>query len=91
MIQIPWELYFSLLDRVITNPQSYRMSKEQVDLAWNYAYRFFFEYPHPFPWHLLRLWNDVDDNPLEQVLSRQGQQKFGKTFRYLSGEPVEWN
>lgn len=86
-----WDLYFSLLDRVINDPQSYRMSKEQVDLAWNYAYRFFFEYPHPFPWHLLRLWNDVDDNPLEQVLGRQGQLKFGKTFRYLTGEPVDWS
>jgi hypothetical protein len=85
-----WESYFSLLDKVIAAPQKYRMSKEQVDLAWNYAYRFFFEYPHPFPWHLLRLWNDVDDNPMEQVLGRQGQVKYGKTFRYLTGEPVEW-
>ncbi len=31
-----------------------RMTQEQVERAWNYAYRFFFEYPHPFPWHLLR-------------------------------------
>jgi hypothetical protein len=85
-----WESYFSLLDRVISDPQNYRMSKERVDLAWNYAYRFFFEYPHPFPWHLLRLWNDVDNNPLERVLDRQGQAKYGKTFSYLTGETVEW-
>jgi hypothetical protein len=86
-----WDAYFSLMDQVIAQPQSYAMNKEQVDLAWNYAYRFFFEYPHPFPWHLLRFWNDVDDNPLEQVLSSQGQAKYGKTFLYLTGEPVDWN
>jgi hypothetical protein len=86
-----WESYFSLLDKIIAAPQLYRMSGDQVDLAWNYAYRFFFEYPHPFPWHLLRLWNDVDDNPMEQVLGWQGQVKYGKTFRYLTGEQVEWD
>jgi hypothetical protein len=86
-----WDSYFSLLDRVISEPEGFRMSKEQVDLAWNYAYRFFFEYPQPFPWHLLRLWNDVDNNPMGQVLSRQGLSRYAKTFRYLAGDPVEWD
>jgi hypothetical protein len=86
-----WEAYYSLLDKLIAQPDSYRMDKDQVDLAWNYACRFFFEYPHPFPWHLLKMWDDVDQNPMEWVLGGEGQARYGKTFQYLSGDPVDWN
>jgi capsule polysaccharide export protein KpsC/LpsZ len=44
-----WESYFDLLDRVLSVPEKYRLSKIQVERAWEYAYRFFFEYPFPFP------------------------------------------
>lgn len=86
-----WEAYFALLDEVLSAPERYRMTAAQVDCAWNYAYRFFFEYPQPFPWHLLRLWEDVKEWPLERVLSMEGLAKFSNTFRYLAGEPVEWS
>lgn len=85
-----WEEYFSILDKVTADPRSFRLFTQQVEQAWNYAYRFFFEYPHPFPWHLLHFWSDVEQQPLEQVLSAAGQAEFGQTFRYLAGEPVDW-
>ena len=85
-----WETYFGLLQQVLASPSDYRLRKEQVELAWNYAYQFFFEYPHPFPWHLLHLWDDLEEWPLRRVLSREGQADFGKTFRYLTGDPVKW-
>ena len=63
-----------------------------MEQAWNYAYGFFFEYPCPFPWHLhyfvleeLKTW------PLQRVLSGEGQEIFGDTFRYLLGEPRDWS
>jgi len=71
-------------------PADYRLTRQQVELAWNYAYRFFFEYPFPFPWHLLHVDEDVANWPLKRVLSEEGQDKFAKTFRYLAGEPVVW-
>ncbi|MGE5221323.1 MAG: hypothetical protein ACM3PY_02725 [Omnitrophica WOR_2 bacterium] len=86
-----WEAYFALLDDVLSAPERYRMAPAQVDCAWNYAYRFFFEYPQPFPWHLLRLWDDVKEWPLERVLSPEGLTRFANTFRYLAGEPVDWS
>jgi hypothetical protein len=61
-----------------------------MELAWKYAYRFFFEFPHPFPWHLVRMWEDVQAQPLSTVLSPQGMQKYGRTFAYLTGDPVDW-
>jgi hypothetical protein len=86
-----WEAYFQLLDQVIAGPEKYRLEKEQVARAWEYAYRFFFEYPHPFPWHLVHLWEDVVEWPVGRVLEAEGLQHFGKTLAYLAGEPVDWN
>ena len=85
-----WSSYFDLLDRVLADPQRYRPSQEQVELAWNYAYRFFFEYPHPFPWHLLNFWKDQEVWPPGRVLSDEGRGLFKDTFDYLVGEPVKW-
>ena len=81
-----WDSYFAMLDQL-----DQRLSKEQVDLAWDYAYRFFFEYPHPFPWHLLGVWDELKQWPLSRVLSGEGQAAFGNTFRYLLGEPIQWD
>jgi hypothetical protein len=85
-----WEAYFTLLEQVLADPQAFRLSQAQVDRAWEYAYRFFFEYPHPFPWHLVHMWADVAEWPVGRVLSEEGQAAFGDTFRYLVGEPVAW-
>jgi len=86
-----WEAYYELLERSLANPEQARPSQLQVERAWHYAYSFFFEYPCPFPWHLLHLWKDVENWSIEQVLSDQGQAEFGNAFRYLAGEPRQWN
>jgi hypothetical protein len=85
-----WRAYFDLLDQVLGAPESFSLSQEQVDRSWEYAYRFFFEYPHPFPWHLVHMWEDVDEWPVGRVLGEEGKQEFEQTFRYLAGEPVDW-
>ena len=85
-----WESYFELLEQVLSGPQQRRLTRSQVEQAWNYAYRFFFEYPCPFPWHLLHFWNEMETWPLQRVLSPEGQAEFGEAFRYLSGEPRRW-
>jgi hypothetical protein len=83
-----WDAYFEILDQILARPQKYPLTKEQVDLAWHYAYCFFFEVPHPFPWHLLHYWKELDDWPLARILSSEGQEIFGNTFKVLAGEPV---
>jgi hypothetical protein len=85
-----WQAYFDMLQQVLAEPARVRPSREQVERAWNYAYRFFFEYPNPFPWHLLHFWNELERWPLERVLSQEGQQEFGQAFRYLAGEARQW-
>ncbi len=85
-----WPAYFELLDQVIADPKTYRLTREQVEQAWQYAYRFFFEYPLPFPWHLLHFWKELEDWPFARVLSKEGQAQFGTAFRLLAGEPRNW-
>jgi hypothetical protein len=85
-----WDAYFETLDRVLLSTQDYRPTREQVEGAWTYAYRFFFEYPQPFPWHVQHFWEAESKWPLDVVLSEDGKELFENTFRYLVGEPIEW-
>src|SRR5688572_11131307 len=85
-----WDEYFAVLEKVLSDLSAHRLSEEQVARAWNYAYRFFFEYPRPFPWRLMNFWDDLEIWPVEKVLSEEGMSQFGDTFRFLVGEPFTW-
>jgi hypothetical protein len=85
-----WDEYFAALERVLADLPSHRLSEAQTAYAWNYAYRFFFEYPRPFPWRLMNFWDDLQVWPLERVLSEEGREQFDDTFRFLVGEPFHW-
>ncbi len=86
-----WDEYFETLESVIADPQKYAPSRENVESAWTYAYRFFFEYPQPYPWHVQHFWDDEAKWSIEKVMSKEGLQKFGKTFGYLAGEGMAWD
>ena len=85
-----WDEYFSMLEDVLSDLPAHRLSEEQTAKAWNYAYRFFFEYPRPFPWRLMNFWDDLEVWPVEKVLSEEGMSQFGDTFRFLVGGPFTW-
>jgi hypothetical protein len=85
-----WDEYFDLLEKTLAAPEKLRPSEEQIRRAWHYAYRFFFDYPHPFPWHLLHFWKDVETWPLYKVLSPEGYSQYADTFAYLVVQPTDW-
>ena len=85
-----WVSYFKLLGQILSKPSAFRLTRPQVESAWEYAYRFFFEYPRPFPWHLVRVWEDYHARSLSAVLSEEGLAQYGETFRYLVGDAVDW-
>jgi hypothetical protein len=85
-----WDEYFSALEKVLSDLPAHRLTEEQIAKAWNYAYRFFFEYPRPFPWRLMNFWDDLEVWPVEKVLNDEGMAQFGDTFRFLVGEPFTW-
>lgn len=85
-----WDAFFEILLRVLENPQKHRPTRNQVEAAWTYAYRFFFKYPQPYPWHVQYFEDDIQRWPLEKVLSDEGMAKFGDSFNYLVGMPIDW-
>lgn len=85
-----WEEYYATLEKVLADIPAHQMTEKQIEFAWNYAYRFFFEYPRPFPWRLMNFWDDLEVWTLEKVLSEEGMAQFKDTFGFLVGEPFTW-
>ncbi len=85
-----WDEYYATLEKVLGDISAHQMDEKQVEFAWNYAYRFFFEYPRPFPWRLMNFWDDLEVWPLDKVLSTEGMAQFKDTFEFLVGEPFRW-
>ncbi len=85
-----WDEYYATLEKVLGDIPAHQMNEKQIEFAWNYAYRFFFEYPHPFPWRLMNFWDDLAVWPLERVLSEEGLAQFKDTFGFLVNEPFTW-
>jgi len=79
-----WDEYFATLEQILPDLASQRLSPAQVATAWEYAYRFFFEYPIPFPWRLMHFWKDLAIWPVERVLRDQ----FSPAFENLAGQPL---
>ena len=86
-----WVSYYKQLGQILEQPGQHRLSREQVASAWQYAYCFFFDYPQPFPWHLVRVWEDYRSRPLKDVLQGESRELYERTFRYLVGEPIDWS
>ena len=85
-----WDEYFGMLEDVLRDPAAHRLSTGQVEAAWNYAYRFFFEFPFDFPWRLMHFWKDIEEWPVGRVLSEEGRATFGKAFDHLAGARITW-
>jgi hypothetical protein len=82
--------YLDLLTRRLQEPLGRHLPENQIELAWRYAYRFFFEYPFAFPWHLLSFWEDMAAQPLETLAASELAPEYRRTLRALAGEPVDW-
>jgi len=78
-----WDAYFSLIDSVIGSPGSYCLDEATHTLAWHYAYRFFFNYPFPSPWHLRGIREMMTGEGIADVLSPEGLVKYGEMFNTL--------
>ncbi|HLF89069.1 MAG TPA: hypothetical protein VI451_09005, partial [Anaerolineales bacterium] len=83
-----WEQYAETLREAILDPDAYHPDQDAITRAWTYAYRFFFEYPQPFPWHIQHFWDCLQEWPLERVLSEEGMAEFGQTFACLAGQKI---
>ena len=88
-----WDEYYLILKEHLLEQHNFNaLSEEQVNIAWNYAYRFFFEYPFEFPWRLhFFKQGDVQDWSLGRVFSEEGLKKFYPALSVLSGASLDWS
>ncbi len=82
--------YLDTLTRRLQEPLGRRLPQDQIELAWRYAYRFFFEYPFAFPWHLLSFWDDMAAQPLEKLVASELPADLQRTLRAMAGEAIAW-
>lgn len=87
---LSYDEYFEILDTLLSGQAARRLTAAQIESAWEYAYRFFFEYPLPFPWRLMHFWQDYESWPLGRILSDEGRAEFGQAFDYLAGEALKY-
>ena len=85
-----WEEYFQKLELALGNLPAQRLSQEQIDQAWNYAYAYFHEFTRPFPWHLEKITADLGKRSIAYVLSPEGRREYESTFQELAGAPIDW-
>lgn len=85
-----WDEYYAILEKVLADIPAHTLNEKQIEFAWDYAYRFFFEYPRPFPWRLMNFWDDLEVWNLERVFSDEGLSQFKDTFDFLVGKPFTW-
>jgi len=85
-----WEAFFDALDSALDDFGKTKLSEAQVRVAWHYAYRFYFDYPQPFPWHLRDFWKNMEVWPLSRMLTEEAQKVYGGTFDLLTGGDYGW-
>lgn len=85
-----WDEYFGKLEAALADLPAQRLTPQQVDCAWNYAYSYFHDYPRPFPWHLQKIWPSLEKRPLSYVLSPEGRALYEATFQELAGAPIRY-
>jgi hypothetical protein len=86
-----WDEYFAALDQLLADLPSARLSPAQIDQAWHYAYRFFFDYPQSFPWHLLHFADDLQTTPPADLFTASGQSAYKHTIDLLLGDHFDWD
>lgn len=85
-----WVEYFKILGRLLEKPDNFHLEQEKIDLAWRYAYHFFYTFPLPFPWHI-KFWGDYDTHHISQVMTAANRKRYEPAFKYLSGEQLDWS
>lgn len=85
-----WVNYYKTLGSMLDSEEKALLTEEQMKMAWAYAYSFFFEYARPFPWHLVKMWDDYEKRPFSYVLGKEGQTEYAESFDYLIGTKLDW-
>ncbi len=85
-----WDEYVQAINARLIEVPGRPISEDAIELAWRYAYRFFFDLPFPFPWHLISFWKDLSKRPLEDIVKSENLVDFQTTLNGFAGQPIDW-
>ena len=85
-----WEEYWDLLHSLLSQPQQFIPTPEQREMAWRFAYAFFYRFPRPYPWNLLVL-SQLLQQPERQPVQVLQNFLYRSTWEQLVGEPLPWH
>ncbi len=85
-----WEEYVDMISTRLAEPHGRSLSQAEIEKSWRYAYRFFFDFPLPFPWHLISFWEDLERHPWSEVLKREHLSEYELTLGAFAGKPIDW-
>jgi hypothetical protein len=85
-----WEEYVRLLEARLKEKAGTSIPEDAVGRAWRYAYRYFFDYPFVFPWHLISFWQDLSDRPFEEIVKPDMRGNYRLALQAIVGEPIDW-
>ncbi|MEX0788946.1 MAG: hypothetical protein WD906_07910 [Anaerolineales bacterium] len=81
--------YHEIVGKLIRG-RKVRLARPKIARAWRYAYRFFFEYPFPIPWHLVGFWEDQAREPVTRVVGAPARSQYRRTLDALMGHRIPW-
>jgi hypothetical protein len=81
--------YDAIVGRLIRG-RAVRLARPKLARAWRYAYRFFFEYPFPIPWHLVGFWKDESREPVPEIVRAPARARYRRTLDALMGHRIPW-
>ncbi len=84
-----WDAYWDLLRGLLTHPQAFAPTPEQQELAWRFAYAFFYRFPRPYPWNLIVL-PQLMEHPERHPARVLRNPLYFPTWDQLVGEPLPW-
>jgi hypothetical protein len=85
-----WAEYSQLLESRLGEKSAASIPEEAMMLAWRYAYRYFFDYPFIFPWHLISFWQDLTERPFEEVIEPKNREPYQDALNAFVGQPIDW-
>jgi hypothetical protein len=85
-----WEAYTAKIDQVLADPASSRLTEQQIEEAYRYAYLFFFKFARPFPYHIVNFWQDVEAHPLAELLEPETFSSYRPTLQAMVGDAISW-
>ncbi len=84
------EAYFNEIEKVLSDPDRNAVSEREIELACAYGDIYWNYIPQPYPWEYDDFLRSIENDwSMDRLLSKEGFEKFGRTFAFFAGEEIQ--